>query len=69
MREQILFEIRRMVTENGGQPPGRQRFENATGIKTAAWYAVFWTKWGDALAEAGFTANKYPQKTSADILL
>jgi len=58
-----------MAAENGGQPPGRQRFGSATGIKTAAWYGVFWTKWGDALAEAGFMANKYAQKTSTNILL
>ena len=69
MREQILSEIRRMAAVNGEQPPGSQRFESTTGIRRAAWYGVFWTKWGDALEEAGFTANKFAQKTSTNILL
>lgn len=69
MREQILSEIRRMAAENGGQPPGHQRFESATGIKTAARYGVFWAKRGGALEEAGFMANKYTEKTKADTLL
>lgn len=69
MREQILSEIRRIAAESGGQPPGRQRFETTTGIKAATWYGVFWAKWGDVLTEAGFTANKYAEKTGADVLL
>lgn len=69
MREQIVAEIRRIAAENGGQPPGRQRFENATGIKMGAWYGVFWSKWGDALKDAGFTANKSNEKIDKNILL
>jgi hypothetical protein len=68
MREQILREIRRLADENSGKPPGRQRFESATGIRAAIWYGVFWSRWGDALAEAGFEANKLAEKMPAATL-
>jgi hypothetical protein len=69
MREQIIAEIRRIAAGNNGQPPGRLRFERETSIKMGACYGVFWARWSDALAAAGFAANKSNERISADVLL
>ena len=65
----ILSEICRTATENGGGALGRQRFEKETGIRTAAWFGKYWSKWGDALAEAGFAPNDKQQPYDEDYLL
>jgi hypothetical protein len=57
-KEFILSEIRRTASTNGGKPCGRTRFTAETGIKTTDWYGVHWARWGDALREAGFSANE-----------
>lgn len=69
MRERILSEIRRLTEANSGKPPGRQAFETATGIRYHEWYGVYWARWGDAVREAGFTANKLQTKLVKDTLL
>ena len=62
MRDQILAEIKRIADANGGQPPGRDIFENETGIKPHEWRGKYWARWGDAVTEAGFSANELKQK-------
>lgn len=62
--QQTVSEIKRLARENGGQPPERQAFENATGVKMSEWYPHTWLRWGDALAEAGYGSNVLQAKTS-----
>ena len=69
MRDRIIAEIRRLAAANGGQPPGRQGFEAATGIRYAEWYGIHWARWGDAVAEAGFTPNTVQAKFDRDALI
>jgi len=54
----ILSEIKRTAADNGGVALGRQRFAAVTGIKQIDWYGKYWSRWGDALVEAGFAPNE-----------
>jgi hypothetical protein len=58
-KDHIIREIQRTAKDNGGVPLGRQRFFSATGIRDADWLGKHWARWGDALREAGFTANRF----------
>jgi hypothetical protein len=69
MRERIISEIQRLAKANGGIPPGRQSFESETGIRVGDWYGVYWARWGDAVAEAGFTPNERQAKFDRDAML
>jgi hypothetical protein len=57
-KQHILEEIKRTAKYNGGMPLGTKRFLAETGIKTSDWYGKIWTRWGDALIEAGFSPNQ-----------
>lgn len=57
-KNNILEEIKRTAEANGGVPLGKQRFFQETGIKESDWSGKFWTKWGDAVQEAGYLPNK-----------
>jgi hypothetical protein len=54
----ILSEIVRTARENNGVPLGRSRFEKETGIKPSDWFGKYWTKWSEAVVEAGLPPNK-----------
>jgi hypothetical protein len=56
-KEYIINEIKRTATENGGIPIGRDKFEKQVGIKINDWYGKYWTKWSDAIKEAGYEPN------------
>ncbi|MEX0702209.1 MAG: GIY-YIG nuclease family protein [Planctomycetales bacterium] len=58
-KQQILDEIRRTAEANGGVALGRQRFEAETGIQFHEWYGTLWRNWGEAVAEAGYTPNRF----------
>lgn len=65
----ILAEVQRLASENGGVPLGRERFSRVTGIKESDWSGRYWTRWGDALVEAGFEPNKWNEAWPDDELL
>ena len=69
MREQILKEIGRLADANGGQPPGRRLFESETGITTGAWFGKYWARWGDAVAEAGYSPNTKHERLDEQFIL
>jgi hypothetical protein len=66
-REQILSEIRRTAKENGGNPLGKRRFTKKTEIKEGDWERI-WTKWNDAVIEAGLTPNTRWKKIAEGFL-
>ena len=57
-KDHILREIRRTANANGGVPLGWRRFEQETAIGYYDWYGRHWTRWGDAVREAGFEPNR-----------
>jgi hypothetical protein len=68
-KELILSEIRRTANANGGMALGWRRFEEATGIRYYDWYGQFWTRWGDAVVEAGYEPNRMSQAYEDEFLL
>jgi hypothetical protein len=69
MREQILEEIRRLAAANGGRPPGTRLFEREAGIRESEWHGIYWSRWSDALVEAGFSPNKMNPRIDRELLL
>lgn len=68
-KQHILDEIRRTAEENGGVPLGLDRFVVATGIKEFDWRGRYWARWGDAVREAGLTANTVRARTDEEYLV
>ena len=69
MRDQIIAEIQRLASENGGAAPGVAAFANATGITQGRWRGVYWARWSDALLEAGLVPNVLVGKRDSAELL
>jgi hypothetical protein len=57
-KDHIIREIRRTANANGGVALGWRRFEAETGIRYYDWFGQYWTRWGDAVREAGFEPNR-----------
>lgn len=58
-KDYIISEIIRTAKENGEIPLGKRTFTSETGIKESDWCGIYWTKWSDALIEAGYTPNEF----------
>ena len=65
----ILSQIKQTTEENNGKPLGMGQFQKRTGIRRDDWYGKFWTKWSDAVAEAGYTPNTLQVPYDKDWLL
>src|SRR5262245_23434623 len=57
-KQHILREIQRTAKANGGVAYGWRRFEEETGIRYHDWYGQHWSRWGDAVREAGLEPNR-----------
>lgn len=68
-KEHILSEIRRTADENMRMPLGRSRFEKETGIKESDWLGKYWSRWSDALVEAGYSPNQMQSAYNNDHLI
>lgn len=53
-KAQILEHIQKIAEANGGEPPGKLKFYQLTGIKESDWSGKYWVRWSDAVAEAGY---------------
>ncbi len=49
--------------------PGRRKFSNETGILESVWWGKYWSKWSDAVIEAGLEPGKVSTKKSPDFVL
>jgi hypothetical protein len=65
----ILSEIKRTTTANGGVPLGIRRFCQEADIKQADFIGKYWARWSDALKEAGYQANQLTSAYSDETLL
>lgn len=68
-RKHIIEELRRTAASNGGVVPGWRRFEEQTGIKYHDWYGRFWSKWSDAVRDAGLEPNRMTEAYGEALLV
>lgn len=68
-KREILDAIKRMAIANGGKAPGRLAFERETGIRRCDWYPHLWLRWGEALVEAGYSANRLQTAISKEVVI
>ncbi len=68
-KDHIIGEIRRTAKANGGVALGWRRFEEESGVRYYDWYGQYWTRWGDAVREAGFEPNRMSEAYDDAFLL
>ena len=68
-KEHVIGEIRRTAKANRGVALGWRRFEEETGIRYYDWFGQFWTRWSDAVREAGFEPNRMSEAYDDGFLL
>lgn len=67
-KEEILSRLK-AIADSTGETPGYRYFESCTGIKESDWIGIYWSKWSDAVVEAGLTPNTKKAQISEDALL
>lgn len=68
-KEYIIEEIKRTAKENGGIPLGVRKFASETGIKEYDWLGIYWSKWSDAIKEAGYEPNIFSKAYAEELLI
>lgn len=68
-KDEILAEIRRTAQMNQGFALGWRKFEAETGIGYYDWYGRYWTRWNDAVREAGVLTNRMSEPYADNVLL
>jgi len=68
-KKHIIEEIIRTTKENNGVPLGMDKFASESGIKESDWFPKYWTKWSEALREAGFNPNKMKSAYDGNVLI
>lgn len=68
-KKHIVDEIIRTAKKNNGVPLGKDKFAKETGIKFSDWYGKYWTKWGDAVREAGYEPNKFQAAYNENVII
>jgi hypothetical protein len=68
-RDEIIAAIQQATAHDGGKPVGARRLETLTGISRGSWYGVYWTKWSDALREAGLEPNEISRAVDKEAVL
>jgi hypothetical protein len=68
-KKHIIDEIIRTAKENDGIPLGIDKFASESGIKESDWFPKYWTKWSEAIREAGFNPNKMKSAYDGNVLI
>ena len=68
MKERIIAEIKRQVSETG-VVPGVLKFTHESTIPRKEWEGKIWARWSDALKDAGFESNMMTVKLSSEEIL
>jgi hypothetical protein len=68
-KQEVIAAIRRLTDENGGVPVGLRRFVSETGTRQHEVIGKYWARWGDALEEAGYSANEWNPPIEEEMLL
>ncbi len=68
-KAEILQAIREQAERNGGDPLGRRRFEELTGITESDWSGRYWANWSGAVREAGYAPMEMNPAIPREVLL
>ena len=68
-KQHIIDEIKRTAKANNEVALGWRRFQEETGIRYYDWYGQFWTRWSDAVREAGLVPNRMSEAYDDRFLL
>ena len=68
-REFIIGEIKRLAAAAGDRAPGFKAFRSATAVQEHEWRGLYWARWSDALAEAGFPPNEWQGRLDPERIL